>query len=216
MPPTRTLRPIAPGMPDLFGAPELPEGFRYLPDVISMAQERELVGLFESLPLQPFEFHGYKANRRIYTYGHRYVFAGQKPRADHRIPANLQPLTEIAGAIAGVAADLFQQVMVTEYPPGAGIGWHRDRPTFEDIVAISFLAPCALRLRRREGEGWERQSVLIEPRSAYLLHGPVRNRWQHSIAPMDHRRFSVTLRSFRPGHGSEVQDTDQHPSYDGQ
>lgn len=201
--PSRTPRPIAVGMPDLFGAPELPEGFRYLPDVLSTAEERELVGLFESLPLQPFEFHGYRANRRIFTYGHRYVFAGQQPRADAGIPAHLRPLAEIASAIAGVPADMFEQVMVTEYPPGAGIGWHRDRPTFEDIVAISFLSPCALRLRRREGEGWERRSVLIEPRSAYLLHGPARNRWQHSIAAMDSRRFSVTLRTFRPGHSAK-------------
>jgi alkylated DNA repair dioxygenase AlkB len=199
-------------MPDLFGTPKLPDGFRYLPDVISASEERELVGLFEGLPLQPFEFHGYQANRRIFTYGHRYIFAGQKPRADAGIPSYFRSLTEIASAIADVPAGLFEQVMVTEYPPGAGIGWHRDRPTFEDIVAISFLAPCALRLRRREGEGWERQSVLIEPRSAYLLHGPVRNRWQHSIAAMEHRRFSVTLRSFRPGHGSEVQEGRQGPS----
>jgi len=193
-------------MPDLFGPPELPEGFSYLPDVMSASEERKLVSLFESLPLQPFQFHGYQANRRIFTYGHRYVFAGQKPRDDAAIPAHLLPLTEIASTIAGVPADLFEQVMVTEYPPGAGIGWHRDRPTFEDIVAVSFLAPCALRLRRRAGDGWERQSVLIEPRSAYLLHGPVRNRWQHSITPMDRRRFSVTLRTFRPGHGSEVKE----------
>lgn len=200
---SRSPRPIVVGAPDLFGAPELPEGFRYRPEVISTDEERELVGLFESLPLEPFEFHGYQANRRIFTYGHRYIFAGQKPRADAGIPSALRPLTEIANAISGVPAEQFEQVMVTEYPPGAGIGWHRDRPTFDDIVAISFLAPCALRLRRREGEGWERQSVLVEPRSAYLLHGPVRNRWQHSIAAMDRRRFSVTLRTFRPGHSAK-------------
>lgn len=203
MPSIRRLHTLDATMADLFGHAPVPDGFRYLPDVISASEERELVSLFEGLPLQPFEFHGYKANRRIFTYGHRYVFAGQKPRADAGIPPRLRPLTEIAGAIAGVPADLFEQVMVTEYPPGAGIGWHRDRPTFEDIVAISFLAPCALRLRRREEVGWERRSVLIEPRSAYLLHGPVRNRWQHSIAAMDKRRFSVTLRTFRPGHSAK-------------
>jgi len=187
---------------DLFGHPRLPEGFRYLPDALSVGEECALAALFDSLPTQPFELQGYQANRRIYTYGHRYVFAGQKPRADAGIPDCLRPLTEIASRIAGVPAELFEQLMVTEYPPGAGIGWHRDRPTFEDIVAISFLAPCALRFRRRQGDQWERQSVLIEPRSAYLLHGRVRNRWQHSIAPMDRLRYSVTLRTFRPGHGA--------------
>ena len=191
-------------MKDLFGEPELPSGFRYMPDVISATQERDLVARFEKLDLKPFEFHGYKGNRRIYTFGHRYEFAGQEARDDANIPDYLRPLMEIAGEISGAPAAGFEQIMVTEYAAGAGIGWHRDRPTYEDIVGISFLAPCALRLRRRDGDDWERMSAHIEPRSAYLLHGKVRNVWQHSIAPMDVLRYSVTLRSFRPGHS--VQD----------
>jgi alkylated DNA repair dioxygenase AlkB len=191
------------GMKDLFGEQELPSGFRYKPDVISDTQERDLVARFEKLDLKPFEFHGYKGNRRIYTFGHRYAFAGQEARDDARIPDYLKPLMEIAGDISGTSSAGFEQIMVTEYAPGAGIGWHRDRPTYEDIVAISFLAPCALRLRKRDGDDWERMSAHIEPRSAYLLHGKVRNVWQHSIAPMDVLRYSVTLRSFRPGHGTQ-------------
>lgn len=110
------------------------------------------------------------------------------------------PLTTIASQISGRPASDFEQVMVTEYGPGAGIGWHRDRPTFGEIVSISFSAPRALRLRRRAGDGWERRAVTIEPRSAYLLHGAVRDVWQHSIPPMEALRYSVTLRTFRPGH----------------
>jgi len=188
---------------DLFGERDLPGGFRYMSDVLSPAQERALVQRFETLPLKPFEFRGYLGNRRIYTFGHEYLFAGQQPRRDASIPDYLLPLTQIAGDISGTPADAFEQVMVTEYPPGAGIGWHMDRPTFERIVAVSFLAPCTLRLRRRVGQDWEPRAVQIEPRSAYLLDGPVRKRWQHSIAPMDVLRYSVTLRTFRPGHGSK-------------
>ena len=187
---------------DLFGHSGLPVGFRYVPDVFSSAEERRLVQQFEKLPLKPFEFHGHQGNRRIYTFGHRYIFAGQQPRADPSVPDYLRPLIEIAGHISGVPAANFEQLMVTEYAPGAGIGWHRDRPTYEDIVAISFLAACTLRLRRKVNENWERQSAYIEPRSAYLLHGPVRNIWQHSIVPMDALRYSVTLRTFRAGHDS--------------
>jgi hypothetical protein len=161
---------------------------------------------FEKLPLKPFEFHGYQGNRRIYTFGHRYVFAGQEGREDASIPDYLRPLMEIASEISGTPADGFEQIMVTEYAPGAGIGWHRDRPTYEDIVGVSFLAPCVLRLRRRDGDDWERMSAHIEPRSAYLLHDKVRNVWQHSIAPMDTLRYSVTLRSFRAGHSAKDQE----------
>jgi alkylated DNA repair dioxygenase AlkB len=189
-------------MADLFGEPELPAGFRYAPDVLTREQERVLVRQFEKLAFAPFEFHGHLGNRRIFTFGHRYVFAGQKPRADSRIPEYLEPLMEIASRISRKPADAFEQMMVTEYPPGAGIGWHRDRPTFEEIVSVSFLAPCVVRLRRRVGETFERRSAPVEPRSAYLLQGPVRNVWQHSIAPVDALRYSVTLRTFRPGHGT--------------
>jgi alkylated DNA repair dioxygenase AlkB len=203
----RSTRNAAAGMSDLFGEPvlpgrppaELPEGFRYIPDVLTPPQEKSLVTEFEKLPLKPFEFHGYQGNRRIYTFGHKYIFAGQEPRDDASIPDYLRPLTEIASRISGEPAEAFAQLMVTEYAPGAGIGWHLDRPSYEDIVAVSFLAPCTLRLRRKTGEGWERRSAHIEPRSVYLLHGAVRNVWQHSIAPMDVLRYSVTLRTFRPG-----------------
>jgi alkylated DNA repair dioxygenase AlkB len=188
--------------PDLFGEPALPEGYRYQPDVLTQAEEQALVARFEALPLKPFEFHGYAAKRRIFSFGHRYVFAGQAPREDSSIPDYFRPLQEIAEAISGNPANAFEQVMVSEYPPGAGIGWHRDRPTYDDIVAISFLAPCTLRLRQRKGEGWERRFAHIDPRSAYLLHGPVRNVWSHSIAAMDVTRYSVTLRTFRPGHSA--------------
>jgi alkylated DNA repair dioxygenase AlkB len=199
---TKTSAPVRRGMADLFGEPELPTGFRYTPDVLTREQEQDLVRQFEKLTFAPFEFHGHLGNRRIFTFGHRYVFAGQKPRADSSIPEYLKPLMDIASRISGKPANAFEQMMVTEYPPGAGIGWHRDRPTFEEIVSVSFLAPCVVRLRRRVGETWERRFAPVEPRSAYLLQGPVRNVWQHSIEPMDALRYSVTLRTFRPGYGT--------------
>lgn len=186
---------------DLFGEPVLPDGFRYVPDVLSAAEEARLAARFAALPLKPFEFHGYLGNRRIFTFGHKYMFAGADARDDHGIPDDMRPLMEIAGEISGQPAARFEQIMVTEYAPGAGIGWHLDRPNYEDIVSISFLAPCALRLRRKAGDAWERRTAWVAPRSAYLLHGAVRNDWQHSIAPMDRLRYSVTLRTFREGKG---------------
>ena len=195
--------PPAVGMSDLFGEPALPAGFRYAADILLPAEEKDLVERIEKLPFKPFEFHGYLGNRRIYTFGHKYTFAGQEPRADAGIPDYLRPLTVLASQISETPPDAFEQLMVTEYAPGAGIGWHRDRPTFENIVAVSFLAPCVLRLRRKTNEDWERRFARIEPRSVYLLSGAVRNSWQHSIAPMDVLRYSVTLRTFRPGHGAK-------------
>jgi alkylated DNA repair dioxygenase AlkB len=86
-------------------------------------------------------------------------------------------------------------VLINEYRPGAGIGWHRDKPQFDEVVAVSLLAHCVLRFRRRSGETWERRSLTVEPRSAYLLTGPSRTVWEHSIPALDRHRYSITFRT---------------------
>jgi hypothetical protein len=108
--------------PDLFAASQWPDGFRYIADVLSVAEEKSLVERFEKLPLKPFEFHGYLANRRIYSFGHKYVFAGQEPRKDGSIPDYLRPLMHIASRISGQAADAFEQAIGDRVRP-----WRRDR-----------------------------------------------------------------------------------------
>jgi alkylated DNA repair dioxygenase AlkB len=185
--------------PDLFAAAEtLPEGFAYGEDRIGTALERSLVGAIEKLPFKPFEFHGFFGNRRVVSFGWRYDYAGRALKASDPMPDFLLPLRAIAAAFAKLPADRFQQALVTEYAPGAGIGWHRDKPMFEDVVAFSLLAPCTLRLRRKEGAGWIRRTQVVAPRSAYLLRGPARFDWEHSIPPLDRLRYSVTFRTFRP------------------
>ena len=88
------------GMGDLFGEPELAAGFRYIPDVISTADEKSLVQRFEKLPLKPFEFHGYLGKRRIVSFGWRYDYAGRVLRESSAIPVFLLPLRETAAAFA--------------------------------------------------------------------------------------------------------------------
>src|SRR5246127_1107779 len=133
-------------MSDLFGEPALPAGFRYTADVLSSAEEKDLVGRIEKLPFKPFEFHGHLGNRRIYTFGHKYIFAGQEPRADAGIPDYLRPLTVIAGQISETPPDALDRLMVTEYAPGAGIGWGRGPPTLLKNFSGGFF--CPLRLPR--------------------------------------------------------------------
>ncbi|HEY4075512.1 MAG TPA: alpha-ketoglutarate-dependent dioxygenase AlkB [Rhizomicrobium sp.] len=175
-----------------------PAGFQYTPNLFSPAEEKAFVAHFETLPFKPFEFHGYLGNRRVVSFGYRYDYSGRAVRAAKQMPEFLSPLREIASAFSGISSSALEQALVTEYAPGAGIGWHRDRPMFEDVVALSFLAPCVLRLRRTDVSGWQRRAIEITPRSGYLLHGAVRSEWEHSIVPMDRLRYSVTFRSFRP------------------
>jgi alkylated DNA repair dioxygenase AlkB len=86
-------------------------------------------------------------------------------------------------------------VLILEYAAGAAIGWHRDKPVFGDVIGVSLLTPCRFRLRRKTGARWERASLILSPRSAYLLRGPSRTEWEHSIPAVDALRYSITFRS---------------------
>jgi alkylated DNA repair dioxygenase AlkB len=185
--------------PSLFDAPppDCPEGLVYRPDFVTPQEETELVARLATLPFQAFQFHGFEGARRVVSFGWRYDFnAGGLKRAEP-FPDWLRPLAARAAIFAGVAPEAFVHALLTEYAPGAGIGWHRDRPQFEDVVGISFLAPCRLRFRLRAASGWTRSALTVEPRSAYLLRGPARRAWEHSIRPLQTLRYSITLRSFR-------------------
>jgi hypothetical protein len=127
---------------DLFGSRDLPEGFRYAPELIAEDQEAALLATMQSLP-----------------------------------PADLQ------------------HVLLTEYRPGAAIGWHKDRSVFGDVIGISLLAPCTFRMRQKVGSRWRRASMPLAPRSGYLLRGPSRTEWEHSIPEVAGLRYSVTFRN---------------------
>jgi alkylated DNA repair protein (DNA oxidative demethylase) len=174
-----------------------PEGLAYRPDLLGPAEEESLAEEIARLPFRPFEFHGFEGNRRTVSFGWHYAFDGSGLKRTAPMPEWLLPVRDRAAAFAGLAPAAFEHALLIEYAPGAGIGWHRDRPVFGDVVGVSLLAPARLRFRRRSGGRWERSALLAEPRSAYLLRGPARHDWEHSIAPMGALRYSITLRTLR-------------------
>jgi alkylated DNA repair dioxygenase AlkB len=177
---------------------EFPEDFRYRPELITQADEASLLARVRNLPFREFEFHGYTGKRRVVSFGWRYDFSARHLQRADDIPEYLLPLREAAAAFAGMRPGEFQHVLVTEYSAGAGIGWHRDKAVFGEVVGVSLLAQCVLRLRRKVGERkWERTNVTTEPRSAYLLSGPARSEWEHSIPTVDALRYSITFRNLR-------------------
>ena len=185
---------------ELFGAALMtasatPASFRYWPDVITAAEETALIEALEAQPFAPFDFHGYLANRRVVSFGLRYDYGKRAIEAAEAMPAFLIPLRAKIAALAGAAPEAFSQMLVNEYRPGAGIGWHRDKPQFGLVVGVSLVSPCVLRLRRRAGAKWERAAAPLAPRSAYLLSGPARHEWEHSITPGEALRYSITFRT---------------------
>jgi hypothetical protein len=190
---------VRPAQQSLFEeGPDLPEGMLYAEEVISPAFEHELTHYIAALPLKPFEFvGGLKGNRKVVFFGFRYDWGAHRLAPAEDIPPLLLTLREEAAAFGGIAAERLTQVLVTEYGPGAGIGWHKDRPQFDQVIGVSLSAPCLFRLRRKAGAKWERKAFTAHPRSAYLLSGAARHGWEHSIPPLKQLRYSVTFRSFR-------------------
>ena len=170
-----------------------PEGFAYREAVMSPDEERVLAEWFALLPVTSLGFRGLLGWRRVISCGWRYDGTGRGRPPNDGLPGLLLPLRDRAAEIADVAVQSLQQVLVTEIPPGAALGWRRDRFRLADVIILSFLTPCTLRLRRVDEHGWEERSLEVMPRSAYLLRGPSRRDWQHSTRPVGELRFMVTF-----------------------
>jgi alkylated DNA repair dioxygenase AlkB len=184
--------------PKVLSLPKLPEGFRYRSELIAPADEDKLIARVRELPFRDFEFHGYTGKRRVVSFGWHYDFSGRRLQKADNIPRFLLALRRVAASFGEMEPDALQHVLVTEYGPGAGIGWHRDKAVFGQVVGVSLLSPCMFRMRRAVSKNkWDRSNLVTEPRSAYLLSGPARSEWEHSIPQMDALRYSITFRNVR-------------------
>ena len=179
--------------------PVAPEGFRYRDDLVTPAEEAELVDRLGGLAFEPFQFRGYEGRRRVVSFGLRYDFTGPGLVDAEPMPDWLLPVRDRAAAFAGLPGEAFRHVLINEYREGAPIGWHRDRPVFEKIVGVSLVSPTVMRFRRRVGERFERMNVPVAPRSAYLLDGAARLDWEHSLPEAKAHRYSITFRNLRAG-----------------
>ena len=114
------------------------------------------------------------------------------------IPAWLAEIVASVETFGGPATRI-QQVLCTEYGVGVGIGWHRDKPHFDEIFGLSLGSACKFRFRKRTGKTWERFTIDAEPRSLYMMSGPSRQIWEHSIPAVEAPRYSITFRTMTNG-----------------
>lgn len=186
----------ATAQPDLFGVPLLP-GLSCAGDVIDAAEERQLIARIETADLTPFQFQQWEGKRLTRSFGWTYDFQTGRFAPGEPIPDWLTPVRALAADFAGIDPRALEQALILYYGVGAGIGWHKDRPVFEHVMGLSLGAPATMRYRRRTATGFERASADLQPRSIYHMRGEVRDDWEHSIAPMDVPRWSITFRSLR-------------------
>lgn len=187
------------GQGDLFARAPLVPGLVLIEDALSATEETQLSARLDAAPLAPFQFGQWEGKRLTVSYGSGYDFSRGRLAEAPPMPDWLLDLRGRIAPLVERAANDFVQALLIRYDPGAGIGWHRDRPQYGDVIGLSLGAPARFRLRRRAPDGFERRSVELPPRSLYLLTGEVRHDWEHSIAPMDVMRRSITFRTMAPG-----------------
>jgi len=183
---------------DLSGlGPPLPEGLSYTPDFLTQAEEAALIARIRDLPFAPFQFHGFEGKRRTVSFGWQYRFDGSGLAETEPMPEWLLRVRDEAAALAGLPAAALEHALIIEYVPGAGIGWHRDRPDFGEVIGISLNSEAPVRFRVQESGRWRRLTLSAAPRSAYHLAGPARQDWEHSILAVPALRYSITFRTLR-------------------
>ena len=180
------------------GGGERPEGLAYEEDFVSRDEEDALLGELAALEFRPVVMRGQAAKRTVRHFGLDYDY-----ESGRLVPAD--PLPEWLGWLRDRCAGLMErepddlvQILVSRYPDGAGIGWHRDAPMFGSRIAgVSLGAPCRMRFQRTVRGAREVAELELAPRSAYLLAGKARWSWQHSIPATKALRYSVTFRTLK-------------------
>ena len=174
-----------------------PSGFLYYPEIVTPAEEPALLERVRAITFSPVEMRGQVARRRTAHFGWVYGYESWRIAPGPPLPDFLLPLRERVAGLAGVDAVALAEALVTEYPAGAAIGWHRDAPQFGIVIGVSLASACRMRFQRGRGAARETRAVTLEPRSAYVLTGETRQQWQHSIPPMKAARYSITFRTLR-------------------
>jgi alkylated DNA repair dioxygenase AlkB len=172
----------------------------YEEDFIEVGEERELLAGIGGLALAEAQYKGYTAKRRIASFGSRYDFDANLLQPAAELPGFLLPLRQKVARWTGQAASDFGDALVTEYPPGTTLGWHRDVPQFAIVVGVSLASACRMRFRPYPVRANARAGTFdltLAPRSAYVLRDDVRWAWQHSVPPTPALRYSITFRTRR-------------------
>jgi alkylated DNA repair dioxygenase AlkB len=174
-----------------------PEGLVYRPEIVTADEERDLIGILETLRFDPIVIHGQAARRTARHFGLDYDYEARTPKPGEPAPDWILPLRARAAELGGHEPEELVEILVQRYPPGSTIGWHRDAPAFGTVIGISLAGASRLRFQRGKGEARRVWEVLLEPRSGYVLTGEARRSWQHSIPPTKELRYSITFRTLR-------------------
>lgn len=174
----------------------VPGGLHYEPEFVTGDEERDLLAELDGFEFAEVRMRGQVARRTVVHFGLRYDYEGRGLTPAAPLPERLRRLRDRSAAFVDEDPEAFVETLVSRYPPGAGIGWHRDAPMFgPEVVGVSLLSACSMRFQRRRAGVREVHTAELAPRSVYALTGAARWSWQHSIPTTPALRYSVTFRT---------------------
>jgi alkylated DNA repair dioxygenase AlkB len=177
---------------------DTPEGLIYLEDFVSPDEERMVLDALHDVGFRTLTMRGQTAKRTVRHYGLDYDYESGELVEAEPLPQPLVFLRDRCAALVEREPEDLVQILISRYPEGAGIGWHRDAPMFgSKIAGVSLLAPCRMRFQRTVNGERATAAVDLAPRSAYVLSGKARWSWQHSIPATKALRYSITFRTLR-------------------
>ncbi len=186
----------------LFDEPALPHGLVYRPEFITRSEERDLLTAIAPLPFREARFQEYLARRRVVHFHAAADAAAYDGNDDDTfssgpLPTFLDALLRRLATWLSIDPAKFVHALVSEYRPGTPIGWHRDKAAYGIVVGLSLAGPGRMRFRPLESREARSGVVLLElePRSVYVMQGPIRWQWQHSMLPTKELRYSITFRT---------------------
>jgi alkylated DNA repair dioxygenase AlkB len=182
-------------------SPDLPHGLVYQSGFITHEEEAVLLSHIGTLPFQKARFQQYTARRRVVRFGDwdssRNARAEEELNPRRPFPMFLMALRSRLAHWRGLPEADLANALVTEYCPGTPIGWHRDAPPFDIVIGVSLAGATRMRFRPCDAPSDPKAvfTVLLEPRSVYVMQGDIRWQWQHHIPPAKELRYSITLRT---------------------
>lgn len=180
--------------------PLLPQGWNYYQNFITPDEGADLVKNIGMYNLQTMKFHQYEAKRKVISFGHGWSFTEKKLRSGPPLPKDFDFLVHRVTTLLAIPKESIAQFLITEYPVGSVINWHRDAPPYHIVAGISLLTNCTFKLRPHDQDKrskWNTLSLNVERRSLYTMQGAAKTEWQHSTAPVKEVRYSITLRTLR-------------------
>ena len=177
-----------------------PAGFEYIPGFLTEDEEKRLLNEISKIELHNLLFQGYEAKRKTASFGMDWSFEKKQLSKGKEIPPGFLPLLQKVSGELKIKVESFAELLITEYPVGSVINWHRDAPPFDIIAGISLQSDCNFKFRPHNKNLQGRNSIVSIPvtrHSLYVMKGASRTEWQHSVAPVRQIRYSITLRTLK-------------------